>query len=90
MTVDHEKGFQPNTQNERQEGHDRDVSSSIDQDAGGPEPVVAFKTWVVAFVCSITLGRSSMDADQIDPLLRLWPVVLACPRHGCHRIDGFI
>lgn len=52
--LDHEKGFQPsNGQNESQEGHERrDVSSPIDQDPETePEPVVAFKTWIVAFVC---------------------------------------
>lgn len=102
MTVDHEKGFQPNTQNESHEDHDRDVSSSIDRgaDAGEPEPetepepVVAFKTWVVAFVCSqfpvnLSILPGERKTDKIDPLLWLWPVVLACPRRGCYRHNDF-
>ena len=93
MALDQEKG--PSSVNEN--NNVRASESTSDQvpaveDSQDPEPVVTFKTWIVACVCTeplkYPLTYTDVSLSRVDPLLWLWSFFLSRSGGICHWQHG--
>ena len=93
MAIDQEKGPSSVTENNNVRASES-TSEQIPavEDSQDPDPVVTFKTWIVACVGTEPFNVPSTYTDlplsRIDPLLWLWSFFLSSSGGICHWQHG--